>query len=282
MGNTQQSKASLFYIVPYICKDKVALETCLHALKHAQEHIEEYPSTAQDSGTSQRTTQHLFTRVLNQIYSHVEVSDTQVALSLLNMGSEVTSNTYTYFGCDNSVNFLDYELQLNQKGIKLSPFLSITDEGEYEETSYEISQQKRFGSAPLYTVTIEKDESDETQDDEDWNKRKIPVHFCMHYRWRGESLKDMSRVEYHALIGIKPIASLKEGGEAEKKGVTGRKKVQHSVLQRNIRFIKHIINISSQSNLQLYTQDSNQHFLEKCHPIQKVQMKQYWNSTKTN
>jgi hypothetical protein len=51
LGNTQQSKASLFYVAPYICKDKVALESCVTALARAQAHISKYPSRAEDSGT---------------------------------------------------------------------------------------------------------------------------------------------------------------------------------------------------------------------------------------
>jgi hypothetical protein len=100
LGNAQQSKASLFYVVKYISKNKVKIQQALLALEKAQQHIEKFPSHAPDADTdtTKRTVQHLFSRTLNQLYSHVEVSDTQVALFLLGMGTEVTSDCFGYHG----------------------------------------------------------------------------------------------------------------------------------------------------------------------------------------
>ena len=111
IGNTQQATAALFYVIPYVCKKKVALEACLTALEAAQMHVEKYPSIAEDSGTNKRYVQHMFTRVLNDLARSVELSDTQVALSLLNTGSEITSDTYRYFGANYSVNYFLHRQQ---------------------------------------------------------------------------------------------------------------------------------------------------------------------------
>jgi hypothetical protein len=120
LGNTQQSKAALFCVAPCVCKNKVALEQCLNVLKNVQSHISsKHPSTADDAGTKKRTVQHLFSRVLNTPCTHMEVSDTQVALISLNMGSEVTSDTFTHCGSDNSVNFLKHEINLEKQGLPL-------------------------------------------------------------------------------------------------------------------------------------------------------------------
>ncbi len=114
LGSSQQSRAALFYVAPYVCKNKVALESCLTALEIAQRHIEEHPSCAEDSGTAKRTIQHLFTRVLNALSRSVEISDTQAALYLLNMGSEITSDSFRFFGAHHCVNYFLNSLQQQQ------------------------------------------------------------------------------------------------------------------------------------------------------------------------
>jgi hypothetical protein len=118
LGSAQQSRCALFYAAPYICKSKVALEACLVALEAAQKHVEEFPSKAvEDTLTDKRYVQHMFAHVLNQLSCCMEVSDTQVALSLLNMGTEITSDSYKYIGAEYCVNFFDYHFHdLNTSG----------------------------------------------------------------------------------------------------------------------------------------------------------------------
>ena len=96
IGNTQQASAALFYVLPYLCKSKYALEACLSALENVQRHIEEFPSVADNTGADTRCVQHMFTKVLNDLCQSVELSDTQIALDLLNTGSEKTSDSYQF------------------------------------------------------------------------------------------------------------------------------------------------------------------------------------------
>ena len=76
LGNSQQNCGSLFYIVPYLCKNKVALESCHLALEKAQQHVEKYQSQTVDTGTSKRFVQHIFTCVVNEHSKNIEISDT--------------------------------------------------------------------------------------------------------------------------------------------------------------------------------------------------------------
>jgi len=108
LGCALQSKCALFYVAPHMCKNKVAVQACLTALETAQRHIEEHPSTADDALTEKRSVQHMFTRVLNELSRSMEISDTQIALSLLNMGIEVSSDSYHYIGGDYCVNFFSH------------------------------------------------------------------------------------------------------------------------------------------------------------------------------
>ena len=91
----------------------MALEHCLTALSHAQAHVQKKPSKADDTGTAKRTVQHMFTRVLNTLYCHREISDAQVALALLSrLGTEATSETFHYYGAGYMRNFIAKELEL--------------------------------------------------------------------------------------------------------------------------------------------------------------------------
>ena len=85
LGNSQQICGSLFYVIPYLCKNKVVLEGCLLALEKAQHHVQNSPSQATDTGTSKRFVQHMFTRVVHELSRSMQISDTHIALSLLNM-----------------------------------------------------------------------------------------------------------------------------------------------------------------------------------------------------
>ena len=105
MGNAQQSSSSLFYVIPYITKDKTKLQACLVALEAALRHIEQHPSKASDSGSNTRTVQHLFTRTVNILSRTAQVSDTQVALRLFGQGTEISSDTFIFRGLGYGINY---------------------------------------------------------------------------------------------------------------------------------------------------------------------------------
>ena len=225
LGNTEQSRNALFYVAPYVCKSKVALGNCLSALSNAQQHIKLYPSQASDAGTTKRTVQHLFTRVLNTLYSHAEVSDTQVALQLLGQSTQLTSEEFTYYGADYSFNMVQHELELSE-----------SDETLFgnEESTKNIAKNRcknSFGPAKFYPVPQAKDDDDDDHDhDNDDNDNtetsqllvNVPVQFPIHYRLRGKGLANMSRYEYYALVQIKP-KSENSVEEANNKSKPGRK-----------------------------------------------------------
>ena len=110
LGNTTQSNASLFYIAPYIGKNKASLEQCMSVLLEAYHHVEKYPSVAEDSGTDRRTVQHIVTRVLNSLNVQMEITDTQAVAALLGIGSEITSEVFAYYGAHDAVKYLHHEL----------------------------------------------------------------------------------------------------------------------------------------------------------------------------
>ena len=106
LGSKEQSKQALFYIGPYINKNGVKVLDALPLLAHAQNHALQYPSTAGDSGTSERQVQHIMTRVLNKLNSLMEISDTQAALALLGMGPTVCSESFSFYDLKTTKNFV--------------------------------------------------------------------------------------------------------------------------------------------------------------------------------
>ena len=265
IGNTQQSAAALFYVAPYVCKNKVALEACLTALEAAQRHVEEYASKAEDSGTPKRYVQHMFTRVLNDLAKSVELSDTQVALCLLNTKSEITSDSYRYFGADYSVNYFQHqlqtaktsELQLSDDNSSCSSHGSSSDDdlscddsscctnflledvGNINPTepiididSQDNNSDPRSGKLPTKSLgpapfykTLA---GDKTEEDENGNcNHSVPVHYPVHWWHRGFELRKLTQVEYYALVDIKPIPRRKK--LLQGKSIQGTGKIVHFV-----------------------------------------------------
>ena len=226
LGNTQQSRASLFYITNYITKNKMSLEHCLSALSRAQAHIEKYPSKAEDAGTKKRTVQYLMQRVLNSMYCHREVSDTQVAMALLNgLTAEATSDSFEYYGTAYMRNFFDQELEANLEktpaaassaaarseddstsGVETD---SDDDDGNQStasdplcypvdaDASIPTANTKVLGPAPFYKRKVLGGADDEVE--------SIPVHYQYHWRYRGKELAMMTPAEYYSTVKVRPL-----------------------------------------------------------------------------
>ena len=109
LGNTSQSKSALFYIAPYIGKSKVDFGTCLVTLNAAAKHVQKYKSRTGDTGPT-RVAQHTMTRVINQLNKNMEVSDTQAVLGLLDVGSNITSDRFAFYGAADAVQFISNEI----------------------------------------------------------------------------------------------------------------------------------------------------------------------------
>ena len=97
LGSETQSVNALCYIAPYMTKNKVPLLETLTSVAQARKDIEKRPSQAEDSGTEFRTVAHLVQRTLNRMDLKMEISDMQLAGSLLGMKSMSTSDIFTWY-----------------------------------------------------------------------------------------------------------------------------------------------------------------------------------------
>ena len=96
LGAVEQAKAALFYLVKYLNKDTVALTDCLSLIYHAKINVDNYPSTADDTGTAERTATHFLTRILNRLSHLMQISDTQAAAYLDGLEAQLYSHDLWY------------------------------------------------------------------------------------------------------------------------------------------------------------------------------------------
>ena len=228
LGNKQQSASALFYVIPYVCKNKVHLESTLKALENAQAHVSKFPSKATDSGTAKRNVQHMFARCINDLSKSAKVSDTQVALSLLNFPMEITSDSYGYFGASYCANHVQNNLpkmiltndcaEENQQANEEADTININCEDHSHRASgfpqvsldstlnteaithnhntrghKKATKKLPTGPAPFYKTII------------DGQQASIPVHYPTHWFNRGKALRNITAAEYFACFEIKRL-----------------------------------------------------------------------------
>jgi hypothetical protein len=63
LGNTTQSNSSIYYICPYIAKNKVSADTVVTTFEKATDDVVRNPSIAADTGTPLRTVSSSFVLV---------------------------------------------------------------------------------------------------------------------------------------------------------------------------------------------------------------------------
>jgi hypothetical protein len=67
--------------------------------------IEKRPSIHEDSGTDSRSVTHLFQQTVNSLPRKIEISDTQAAAAPLEMGPEICTDNFVYFGPNEAANY---------------------------------------------------------------------------------------------------------------------------------------------------------------------------------
>ena len=75
-------------------------------LHDAKQHIEKYPSVAIDSGTHERTTIHLLTRMLNNMCSSAEYSGTQAVSHALGLAANYTMHKKIFLFSDQAIQYI--------------------------------------------------------------------------------------------------------------------------------------------------------------------------------
>lgn len=212
LGGAEQALAAMFYLTGYVAKNKVEVERSLAILKAAKAHIDKHPSKADDSGTTTRITKHLLQRTLNRLNLMMEVSDHQIAASLLNLPTELCSDTFAYTNPKYHIALINHREKhgtISLDGLQAEMHLTDDDNGqeiseketEFDNGSengdgdespdrrlFDISLYDILGPAPFYTI--------------DDSGKKMPVPYPLHYVFRGKGLEVLNRKEYYSCVKI--------------------------------------------------------------------------------
>ena len=94
LGAGQTAKGAGLYMCKYMVKEAYALAASLSVLLDARKHIEAYPSKADDSGATGRTSKHFLQRVLNS--TTAELAPTQAAAIVLGIPSQGHSHAFVF------------------------------------------------------------------------------------------------------------------------------------------------------------------------------------------
>ena len=90
-------KGILHYVTSYITKYPVELTMVTNLFSAAIQEVARRPSIAEDSGTNERTTQHVITRLINKLHYTTKTPAAIAALCLLNYPSTISSHEHWFF-----------------------------------------------------------------------------------------------------------------------------------------------------------------------------------------
>lgn len=229
LGGGEQALAAMFYLTGYVAKNKFDKERSLVVLKAAKDHLDRHPSTADDSGTAMRTARHLLQRTLNRFNLMMEVSDYQIAAGLIDLPTEVCTDTFAYTNPRYHLALIDY----NQRSSKLNLSEFDRELEEMEENAVDTNFNDECSES------VENYEHDDDDDDDqkcrhgiqrnlydilgpapfyvvDKLGATIPVPYPLHYYFRGRELDLLNRQEYYSCVKLVKIDSNK--GKVSTKG----------------------------------------------------------------
>ena len=208
LGAGQSAKGAGLYMAKYMTKDSYKLQASLSVLLDARQHIKDYPTQAEDAGTSTRTTQHFLQRVLNS--TTAELAPTQAAAIVLGMPSAAHSHTFVYACVWDAIRLIDVlrgggafladpapppepEHASGEESAGDTSTESASDDGFESEGELEPSAaaaKGRTGGAGVYTLP---------------DGTKIPVANVEHYAYRDPLLHMMSFDEYVMAFKVEKV-----------------------------------------------------------------------------
>lgn len=212
----EESKIAGFYLTKYFSKDAVALTNILSLLYEAFNRVKAQPSVASNSGTKERTGQHMLTRLLNNLSGMIEVSAMQAASSLLGKSSTSCSHSFWYCFINQAVMHYFppkqkstddltqlYEPPSSQEKEQISePFIeSFLANSTMHGDIFNLEPDIQPEGVPVYTTS-------------EGTLKAVPQH--IHWKYRGTNLQNFSLFEYCGIIDV--IKKPKEKQTTSKRG----------------------------------------------------------------
>ena len=154
LGNAEQCKSIIFYMIKYMVKDSTMLQNAAVLLVHAFKHVHKFKSVATDAGTPIRDAQQLVQRVVNSISGKIEVSDSLACASNLGLKSSIISHSTWLVYIGPAVSFVKGHLSKSvfAKLSKEDEVPPAEDESSDEESLYSKDDDSFLVSLASYEI----------------------------------------------------------------------------------------------------------------------------------
>lgn len=212
LGAEAAARAALFYVVKYVTKDSTAPQASLTVLAAANKHIEQFPSSASDSGTRSRVAKHFCQRALNSL--NMELSDTMAASCVLGFKAHKCSDTFVNVPMQSALQ----AARVLAAGGDILVQADAVDGEHADEEDFDIEAPRKERDEAR--VHVEADDAFDIHvlgwDDcpaqaesfADVNGRVRALPQSLHYLYRGHRLSRFNFVEYCVCFKIEPIAEM--------------------------------------------------------------------------
>jgi hypothetical protein len=233
LGSTIQAKQILFYLIGYVTKDAVALQSSAAVIKHALTKAETWKSTAADAGSERRNGIYFLQIALNKLVGMSEIADTQAACVCLGIPSQFSTCRPTFVfakaamaavktrqnedrGIHYRDEYVDEESESSDSDApcdgdndelyprEMQPydlFASIAElgaeEGKGRSTHLQSGPEVQDVKGGWGTVP-----SVSYTDKQDGKRKVIFLPQDINYAWRGERLQHLCMVEYACFIEV--------------------------------------------------------------------------------
>ena len=198
LGTTEQAESAIHYLFKYITKS-TSPSAILGPLYAAWQYVNKYPSTAEDSGASERNTKYLLTRFLNQVNGKKEISSQQAAAVLLGLNSRIASHETTFCFVEQAIHYVNEKFKVPkdvQQNSSESDGEKTDNEGTQNQEKIDIEEVSDLyenipfttDSAPIVTQS-------------DGKITCVPLH--LFYAYRNKELHFMSFYEWCATVTVR-------------------------------------------------------------------------------
>jgi hypothetical protein len=224
LGSDQQAKGAMYYITPYLGKSKNRLLQSLGILRSSLYHTDNFQSVHPDAELETedgikknpvRSVKRVLQRFVNQSNLHLELSDYQIAASLLDIPNIITTDQYSYLDPDAHMayrTFVQMEEDARWLEDKIFSYINGVTESETPVNCtenpviadnfvpvrrvYDLEDIKK-GIGYLRTMPFPVGE------DKKKLRKLVPV--SSFYANRGYDLRNINLVEYCTIIDVKEI-----------------------------------------------------------------------------
>jgi hypothetical protein len=225
LGGDQQAKGAVFYVCPYMTKEKTTLLHTATLMQNALRYVDHHESVSPDRGQPTRDAKQLLHRIMNQMNLNLELSDYQIAAALLGIPSILRTDTYAYCNPETHIGYRtriqmhrDHhrrrERMLDIINDRLDEQEDLSDMSLFIDGEDDIPQENVPGTdlpaRKVYSVSdlrrdvgyLEKFTVDRGTD----KRRNIFLPKSSLYANRGKGLRYLNLMEYYALIKHAPKA----------------------------------------------------------------------------